>query len=98
MLGRAFWMMFGPLFLVAFGLMIVLRAGPGWMTGTDIAYLGTLVLIILGRLAEFSGGQPETATGEQATGKDLRRFTALVLMAGITFYLLANLLSNYVLN
>ena len=96
-LGRAFWIMFGPLLLTASGLMIVLHTGSGWRTGADITFLVTLVLMVLARWAEFSGGEPLKSTGEPATLQDFRRFTAAVLIGGCAFYLLANLLSNYVL-
>jgi hypothetical protein len=97
-LGRAFWVMLGPLLLTASGLMIVLQTRTGWLTGADITFLATLVLIVLGRWAEFSGGQPETATGEPATEEHFRRFTAVVLLGGLALYVLANLVSNYVLS
>jgi hypothetical protein len=97
MLGRAFWVMFGPLLLTSSGLMILFRTGTGWWTGADITFLATLVLMVLARWAEFSGGEPLKATGEPATLQDFRRFTAAVLIGGLAFYLLANLLSNYVL-
>lgn len=95
--GRIFWVMLGPLLLTATGLMIVLQARSGWTTGADITFLVTLILMVLARLAEFSGGHPETATGGTATGKELRRFIAFVLFGGLAFYVLANMLSNYLL-
>ncbi|MEX2141640.1 MAG: hypothetical protein WD894_20410 [Pirellulales bacterium] len=96
-LGRAFWVMFGPLLLTASGLMILFRVGTGWRTGADITYLATLVLMVLARWAEFSGGEPQTSTGEPSTIQHFRRFSAAVLIGGLAFYILANLLSNYVL-
>ena len=96
-LGRAFWVMFGPLLLTASGLMILFRTGTGWRTGADITFLATLLLMVLARWAEFSGGEPLKSTGEPATPQDLRRFTGAVMIGGLGFYVLANLLSNYVL-
>jgi hypothetical protein len=52
--------------------------------------------MVLARWAEFSGGEPLKSTGEPATPQDLRRFTGAVLIGGLVFYILANLLSNYV--
>jgi hypothetical protein len=95
-LGRAFWIMFGPLLLTASGFMILFRTGTGWRTGADITFLATVVLMVLARWAEFSGGEPLKSTGEPATPQDLRRFTGAVLIGGLVFYILANLLSNYV--
>ena len=96
-LGRAFWVMFGPLLLTASGLMILFRTGAGWGTGADFTFLTTLVLMVLARWAEFSGGEPLKSTGEPATPQDFRRFTGAVMIGGLGFYVLANLLSNYVL-
>ena len=95
-LGRAFWVMFGPLLLTASGFMILFRTGTGWRTGADMTFLATLVLMVLARWAEFAGGEPLKSTGEPATPQDFRRFTIAVMIGGLGFYLLANLLSNYI--
>jgi hypothetical protein len=96
-LGRAFWIMFGPMLLFATGMMILLRPGSGWRTGADITFLVTLVLMILARWAEFSGGDPQKSTGGPATAADFRRFAVAVVAGGLAFYILANLLANHVL-
>ena len=95
--GRVFWVMFGPMLLFATGMMILLRPGSGWRTGADITFLVTLVLMILARWAEFSGGNPQKSTGGPATAADFRRFAAAVLIGGLAFYVLANLFVNHVL-
>jgi hypothetical protein len=62
-----FWMMIGPaiLFLLSLG---IARDGGGWFTPKDIAFLVILGGLILGRLAEFRGGDPRTADGGRRTG------------------------------
>ncbi len=66
-LGRSFWIMFGPMLLTAAGLMILFNPGTGWQTGADITFLATLVAMILGRRLEYAGGEPVTGTGEPST-------------------------------
>ena len=96
-LGRSFWIMFGPMLLAATALMIVFTPGTGWRTAADITYLATLVGMILGRCVEHLGGKPETSTGEPSTPADLRRYILLTLVGGLTLWLVANLIANYVL-
>jgi hypothetical protein len=95
LLGRAFWIMFGPLLLTASGLMILFSPGSGWRTGADITFLLALAGMVLGRWAEFCGGEPLTSTGEPATPQDFRRFVAVTLFGGFAVWLVANLVSNY---
>ena len=95
--GRSFWIMFGPLLLIASGLMILLNVGSGWHTGADIVYLASLVGMIVGRWLEFQGGNPHKSTGEPATISDFRRFTLWVTIGGAGAWVLANLVSNHLL-
>jgi hypothetical protein len=96
-LGRTFWIMFGPLLLTASGGMIIASPGAGWRTGADITYLVTLACMIISRWLEFAGGNPRRSTGEPATLQDIRRFTLLMLVGGVTFFVIANVISNYLL-
>ena len=64
---------------------------------TSRPILAALVLMILASWADFSGGNPLKSTGEPATIQDFRRFAAALLIGGLAFYVLANLLSNLVL-
>jgi hypothetical protein len=93
--GRAFWIMIGPMLLTATALMILTK--PGWRTGADITFLATLAGMILGRLLEHLGGNPQTSTGEPSTPADLRRFVLFTLVGGLALWLVANLIANYVL-
>ena len=95
LLGRIVWVMFGPLLLFAIACFIVTR--PGWRIGINVAYLATLVAIVLGRCIEHLGGDPKTSTGETSTPAHLRRFTLFTLVGGLALWLVANLLANYVL-
>lgn len=97
MLGRVFWIMLGPMILSATALFIVLNPGSGWGTGADIAYLVTLLLMILGRWVEHLGGHPETSTGEPATPADLSRYVGRTLAGGLALWVVANLIANYAL-
>jgi hypothetical protein len=42
--------------------------------------------MLLGRWAEFRGGDPRTATGEPATRQDLRRYTLLASVLGLAVW------------
>jgi hypothetical protein len=95
LLGRAFWIMFGPMLLTATAFLILTK--PGWRTGADITFLATLAGMILGRWLEHQGGNPETSTGEPSTPADLRRFILFTLVGGLALWLIANLFANYVL-
>jgi hypothetical protein len=96
-LGRSFWIAFGPMLLAVSGLLILLHPDTGWLTTADITYLATVAAMILGRLVEFAGGRPLTSTGEPATPDDFRRFAVLIFGGGLLLWVLANLISNYVL-
>jgi hypothetical protein len=95
--GRAFWIMFGPLSLVASGLMIWFNVGSGWRTGADIVYLASLAGMILGRWLEFQGGNPRKSTGEPATPGDFRCFSLWVALGGVGAWIFANVVSNHLL-
>jgi hypothetical protein len=96
-LGRSFWIMFGPMLLTASGLMIVVNPGTGWQTGADITFLTTLVAMIVGRWLEHTGGDPITSTGEPSTPAHLRRYVLLTLVGGVLGWVLLNTISNYLL-
>jgi hypothetical protein len=95
LLGRTFWVMFGPLLLLAIAFFILTR--PGWRLGINIAYFVTLVAIVLGRWIEHLGGNPKTSTGEPSTPADLRRFILFTIFGWLALWLAANLIANYVL-
>jgi len=95
--GRTFWIMFGPLMLVASGLMILFNVGSGWRTGADIVYLASLAGMILGRWLEFQGGNPRTSTGEPASARDFRRFMLWIGIGGVGAWVFINLVSNHLL-
>ncbi len=97
MLGRVFWIMFGPMLLGAGVLLIVLNPGTGWGTRADIMYLATLVLMIVGRSVEHLGDHPETSTGEPSAPADLRRYITFMLIGGLAVWAVANLIANYML-
>lgn len=87
-------MMVGPAiqFLLA---IIIARNGGGWFTPVDILFLAVLGGIILGRVVEFRGGDPRTATGEPATRAHLRRYGILVLTVGLGIWIVANVIGNH---
>lgn len=91
--GRLFWMLIGPaiLFVLGFGIDL---GGGGWFTIKDIVFLATLAGLILGRKAEFRGGDPRTVVGEPATPAHFRRFSVLVLLGGVGAWAVANLVAS----
>jgi hypothetical protein len=93
-LARIFWMMVGPVILMVLIFSIADRGG-GWITALDIAFLVALGCMILARLWEFRGGNPQTATGEPATQADLRKFVALTVAFGLGAWIVANLVGNH---
>ncbi len=94
--GRLFWMMVGPIALVMATYFIV-SSGGGWTTAADLLFFVILGGMIVGRWLEFRGGRPQTQTGEPATAADLRRYILMVVTAGPTVWVIANILGNYVL-
>lgn len=95
-LGRITWMLLGP---VALALLVVaiIETGEGWLTLADILFFVALGATLLGRWLEFTGGRPETATGEPATAADLNRFLVVATFAGLLTWLVANLFANNIL-
>src|SRR5690242_9164050 len=69
--GRLTWMLLGPFALVLSTFVIFKE--KSWFGVGDIAYFGVLGAMLLGRWAEFRGGQAHTADGEPATKAHLRR-------------------------
>jgi hypothetical protein len=95
LLGRTFWVMFGPLLLLAIAFFILTR--PGWRLGINIAYFVTLLAVVVGRWIEHLGGDPKTSTGERSTPADLRRFILFTIVGWLALWVAANLIANYVL-
>jgi hypothetical protein len=94
-LGRIFWMMYGPIFLMVFAIIIAQRA-DGWLAAPDLIYFLVLGGMLLGRWIEFRGGNPLTGMGEPATEADLRRYWFLAGLIGMGVWVVANLVGNHV--
>ncbi len=94
---RLFWIMLGPGILLLSTVTILSSQQTGWRTGADIAYFVALAGMLSGRYFEHRGGIPRTSTGEPATAGDLRRYAIVVAAGGISIWVLANVISNYVL-
>jgi hypothetical protein len=95
MFSRGFWMMLGPMLLVPFTYKII-EHGNGWLTVFDLAFLGTILAMILARGFEFYKGRPRTAEGEPATFGHLRRYLIGLLIVAAAVWIVANVLGNYV--
>jgi hypothetical protein len=95
--GRIFWMMAGPFCLLFCAVLILNRPGSGWLTGVDLVYWLAVVGMILGRYSEYWGGAPRNAMGEPGTAAELRRYTAMVAIAGPAIWVAANMVSNHLL-
>lgn len=95
--GRLFWMMVGPGTLLVSAVLIVSSARAGWRTGADIMYWIALAGMILGRYVEHRGGNPRTSTGDPATVGDLRRYVITTAIVGAVVWVIANVVSNHVL-
>lgn len=96
MLGRAFWMMIGPMLLVPITYKII-EHGNGWLTSFDFIFLGTLAVMLFARWFEFYKGKPRTAEGTPATPEHLRRYVLGVVAIGVPLWIAANVLGNYIL-
>ncbi len=96
--GRIFWMMIGPALLLVSAAVIINSPRTGWHTGADIVFLVVLAGMILGRWLEHRGGDPRNAMGEPAAPGELGRYILVVFVAGATVWVLANLISNYLLD
>jgi hypothetical protein len=96
-LGRSFWIMFGPMLLSAAGLIILFNPGTGWQTGADITFLVTLLAMIVGRWLEYCGGEPVTGTGQPSTPADFRRYVLITLIGGALTWVMLNVISNHVM-
>ena len=97
MLGRAFWMMIGPMLLVPITYKII-EHGNGWLTVFDFIFLGTLLVMLLARCFEFYKGHPRTSEGTPATREHLRRYALGVVAIGVPLWIAANVLGNYILS
>jgi hypothetical protein len=93
-LGRVIWIMLGPLLLVLMTFLII-ETGNGWLTAADFAFLSILAGMMLGRWLEFHAGNPQTAEGEPATARDLRRYLIGTTIIGLGVWAIANVIGNY---
>ena len=97
LLGRIFWALVGPVLLAVYAAMILSSPGRGWLTAADAGYLLVLGGMILGRYIEHRGGNPRNSMGEPSAPGDLRRYVQITLSAGLSLWVAANMISNYLL-
>jgi len=95
--GRLFWMMLGPAVLFVCAVLILNAPRTGWGTIADIVYWIAAAGMVFGRYVEHRGGDPHTSTGEPATDRDLRRYAIVALIIAAVVWVVANVISNYVL-
>lgn len=95
-LGRLIWMMLGPMGLVLMTFLVI-KTGDGWLTGADFGYFGILAAMMFARWLEFHGGNPQTAEGQPATSEHLRRYLIGVAVLGLSAWVIANIVGNYLL-
>jgi len=74
--------------------MYIFLESTGWHTPADYVFFIALAAMILGRWLEVLGGQPLTGVGEPATPKDFYRYIVVVLIAGISLWILVNAFGN----
>jgi hypothetical protein len=72
-LARLTWILFGP-FVLLVSTLVLLGKGSGFPSSADFTYLAALGAMVVGRWVEFRTGSAQTATGEAATGRHLRRY------------------------
>jgi hypothetical protein len=96
LLCRLIWMLLGPLFLGLIAYRTV-RQADGWFTGTDIAYAGILVAMIVGRWLEMRSGTAMTATGEPATMAQFKRYVVILLIVAALAWIIVKAVGNHVL-
>jgi hypothetical protein len=93
LLGRIFWMMYGPIFAIILALVIAQRA-DGWFAGPDIMYFLVLGATLMGRRIEARYSIPQTTTGEPATEAQLRAYYLVAGLLGVGVWVVANLIGN----
>jgi len=89
---RVVWMLMGPLALLVLAYGIV-RAGPGWRTAWDAAFLIVVALMIGARWVEQRSGTATTVTGEPASPVHFRRYVRVLLPVAAAGWIAANLLA-----
>lgn len=92
-LSRIFWMMVGPILLAALAYNVI-KTGNGWATSADVWYLAILCLLMAVRAFEFRYPNPQRATGEPATPRDLRIYLIGALTIGLILWAGANVIGN----
>ena len=86
-----------PLLLIAVALINILVGGNGWFTVADIMFLLLLGGTVGARWVEFQGGNPQTADGEPATPAQLHRYMLIATIVGLSVWIVANFVANYLL-
>jgi len=89
---RVVWMLVGPLALLVLAYGIV-RAGPGWRTAWDAAFLIVVALMIGARWLEQRSGTATTVTGEPASPAHFRRYVRVLVPVAAVLWIAANLLA-----
>ena len=91
--GRLLWLLIGPLALIP-TLIGIVQTGQGWLTGFDIAFFVIVAVMLLGRVLEFGGGEPQTADGTPATPTHLHRYLIGLPLFALALWVVANLIAN----
>ncbi|MBU0718870.1 MAG: hypothetical protein KJ749_11520 [Planctomycetes bacterium] len=94
-LARLTWIIFGP-FALLITTMVIINYSRGWLTSVDAIFSLIVLLMLLGRWVEMRSGAALTATGEPATWRHVKRYTAVVAPLATAIWVVANLLGNHV--
>ena len=97
LVGRALWIMLGPIALSATACVIISSPGTGWQTRADLFYFAALGGMVAGRWIEFASGAARDSFGKVATKADVWRYTCGIVAGGLLLWLLVNVIANYVL-
>jgi hypothetical protein len=87
--GRLLWMLFGPMMLFLSVVALATKAN-GFLTGADVFYVAALGAMFAGRWLEFRSGAAQTADGQPASARDVRRYYLLLGLSGLVVWLIAS--------
>ncbi len=92
LIARLVWIALGPigLFLVSLS---ILSGRKEWLTAADLFYAAIVFATIGSRWLEYMSGAAQTAAGEPATARHVRRFSWLMLLIAACWWLCVKLVS-----
>lgn len=95
LVGRALWVILGPLLLFGTAGAVVTTPSQGWLTMVDFFYFGAIGAMVAGRWIEYASGVARDSFGEISTNRDVARYTIGIVAGGSLLWLLLKVIANY---